>query len=89
MTPDAINGSFEAVGAVFITLSCIKLYGDKLVRGVSWIHMSFFMAWGYWNLFYYPHLDQWISFWGGVAIVAANTVYVSQLVYYTRRERIK
>src|SRR6185436_15953847 len=24
---------------------------------------------GFWNLFYYPHLDQWLSFAGGVLIV--------------------
>lgn len=86
MTPDMINGLFEASGCVFIALSILKLRKEKLVRGVSWVHMSFFMVWGFWNLFYYPHLDQWISFWGGVGIVTANTLYVTQLIYYTRWE---
>lgn len=86
MTPDAINGSFEWFGAFFIYLSCIKLYRDKVVRGVSWLTMSFFMTWGFWNLYYYPHLDQWISFAGGVGIVLTNTIYVGQLIYYTRKE---
>ncbi len=86
MTPDLINGFFEFAGTGFIILSCRKLYRDKMVRGVSWIHMSSFMAWGFWNLYYYPHLEQWISFWGGIGIVTANTFYVMQLVYYTGTE---
>lgn len=80
--PDLINGTLEACGALFIFLSVRKLYQDKCVRGVSWLHAGFFAVWGYWNLFYYPHLDQWFSFFGGVAIVATNTFWLAQLIYY-------
>lgn len=86
MTPDMINGLFEGLGTLFILTSVVKLYNEKLVRGVSWVHMSFFMTWGFWNLYYYPHLEQWWSFVGGIGIVVANTVYVGQLLYYTWRE---
>ena len=85
--PDAINGTFEAMGAFFILLSVRKLYRDKRVRGVSWVHAGFFATWGYWNLYYYPYLDQWLSFWGGVGIVLANSIWLGQLIYYTIRER--
>ena len=87
MWPDIVNGSFEFLGAPFITLSVIKLYKDKKVQGVSWLHAGFFAVWGYWNLFYYPHLDQWFSFAGGVAIVAVNSIWLLQLIYYTRRNK--
>ena len=86
MSPDVINGLYEALGCVFIYMSIRKLRQDKIVRGVSWLHMSFCMTWGFWNLFYYPHLEQWYSFWGGVGIVTANTYYVFQLLYYDRLE---
>lgn len=87
ITPDLINGTFESLGAFFILQSVIKLHRDKVVRGVSWLHSGFFAAWGYWNLFYYPHLDQWFSFVGGVGIVAANTFWLGQIIYYTRKEK--
>ncbi len=87
LLPDLINGTLEALASLFIVVSCIKLHADKLVRGISWSTMAFFTAWGYWNLFYYPHLDQWISFWGGVSLVVANTVWFGQVLYYLRRER--
>lgn len=85
--PDLINGIFESCGMFFILLSCIKLYKDKKVRGVSWIHAGFFATWGYWNLFYYPHLGQMISFIGGIGVVTMNTIWLFQMFYYIRQER--
>ena len=67
----------------------MQLYRDKCIRGVHWSATLFFASWGYWNLFYYPHLDQWWSFSGGVSIVAANTVWVAQMFYYGRKEAIR
>ncbi len=86
MSIDLINGIFESLGALFIMLSVFKLGREKLVRGVSYWHISFFMMWGFWNLFYYPSLFQWYSVTGGAFLVAANIVYVVQLLYYTRKE---
>jgi len=79
---DLINGIFEIFGGVFLMLNCFKLYKDKRVQGVSISVTVFFTAWGFWNLFYYPSLDQWASFFGGVLLVAANSVWVSMAIYY-------
>lgn len=87
MTPDIINGLFELFGAAFIGLSIKKLAKDKQVHGVSWIHAAFFAAWGYWNLYYYPHLDQYASFVGGIGVVAANTIWLAQLIYYSNKNK--
>jgi hypothetical protein len=80
--PDLINGIFECSGGVFISMSIVKLYHDKAVRGVSWPHVAFFSSWGFWNLYFYPYLEQWLSFVGGAALVAANTIWLGQIVYY-------
>jgi hypothetical protein len=87
--PDLINGTFESCGAFFIFQSVLKLHRDKMVRGVSWLHSGFFAVWGYWNLFYYPHLEQWVSFVGGIGIVSTNTFWLCQIVYYTRQEKAR
>ncbi len=84
MTPDIINGLFEFVGAAFIWLSIRRLYTDKKVAGVSWIHVSFFTAWGAWNIFYYPHLGQMWSLAGGIAVVVSNIVWLAGLLYYPK-----
>ena len=86
MIPDIVNGSFELLGAPFIFLSILKLQKEKNVKGVSWPHVMFFTAWGFWNLFYYPQLNQWVSFAGGILIVIANSIWVSQIIYYLRKE---
>lgn len=87
--PDLINGVFESSGSLFILLSIIKLHRQKIVRGVSWIHAGFFAGWGYWNLYYYPYLGQWLSFAGGLAIVTANTFWLGQLIWYTQKEKFQ
>ena len=87
MSLDLFNGMFEFLGALFIFLSIIKLYKEKKVRGVSWMHVGYFTSWGIWNLFYYPHLGQWTSFFGGVAIVIVNLVWLCQIMYYIFLER--
>jgi hypothetical protein len=85
--PDFINGCFELSGGWFIWQSVKKLYHDKQVRGVSWKPVTFFSVWGYWNMFYYPHLDQWMSFLGGLGIVTTNTIWAGQILYYLYLER--
>lgn len=84
ITPDLVNGVFELFGSVLIWMSIRKIMVDKCSRGVSVIHISFFSCWGFWNLFYYPHLDQWISFVGGISIVVANTIWAVLMFKYRR-----
>lgn len=82
---DIINGCFELFGGFFICLSIVKAHRDKCVRGVSWAHAGFFTVWGWWNLLYYPSLGQWVSFVGGIVIVVCNSVWLGQLIYYSKK----
>ncbi len=84
---DLVNGLYEGCGGFIILLSIIKLHKDKMVRGVHILTTAFFMSWGWWNLYYYPHLGQWVSWVGGLLIVTANSFWVGQMIYYTRKER--
>lgn len=81
--PDLINGSFEAVAALFTLNHCRVLLRDRAVAGVSIASMAFFTLWGVWNLWFYPHLGQTWSFAGGVLLVAANAVYVVLLCRFS------
>ncbi len=86
-TPDAINGIYETVGGFVLLLHCRQLYKDKKVRGVSLWPTLFFFTWGIWNLYYYPHLNQWWSFAGGIGLVCANCLWSCMLVYYLWKEK--
>lgn len=83
---DTLNALFELFGALFVVLSIRKVYKDKVVRGISWLHCSFFAAWGYWNLYYYMAMNSPLSWWAGILLALTNTVYVVMLIYYTKRE---
>ena len=78
-----MNGAFELLGGIVLFQNCRRLYQDKVLKGVDWRVTVFFSAWGYWNLYYYPSLDQWASFVGGIGIVAVHTFWVTLAVYYT------
>lgn len=82
---DLTNGAFELFGAFALWGNVRAIRRDKSVRGVDWRATAFFTSWGLWNLYYYPSLDQWASFGGGVAIVAVNTVWLGYAFKYRRR----
>jgi membrane protein YdbS with pleckstrin-like domain len=85
VTPDAINGLFEACGALFVALNVRRVLKDKRVAGVSPVCVTFFVVWGYWNLYFYPHLDQWWSTCAAGAVALVNTAWLAGLVYYGRK----
>ncbi len=84
---DIGNSIFELIGGLLQVRNAYQIWKDKQVKGVYWPAWLFFTFWGYWNLYYYPSLDQWLSFAGGILIALANTVWVSLAWYYTRPER--
>ena len=82
--PDLINGIFETVGGVTIFLNCWRLYKDKEVKGVIWQLTIFYTLWGFYNIYYYPHLDQWLSFVGGLFMVIGNALWIAQVIWYLK-----
>jgi len=84
---DFINGMFELCGGLFILNNCFRIHKDKMVKGISILSTVFFCSWGYWNLYFYPSLNQWISFCGGLLIVLTNTWWVIAALYYTHKNK--
>ncbi len=80
--PDLINGLFELSGSAFIWLNIRRVLQDRQVKGVSIVTTTFFTSWGVWNMYFYPHLGQWVSFCAGFTIVIANTIYIYLLYKY-------
>ncbi len=84
MNLDIINGLFELFGSIVIWLSVTKILKDKKSRGISFYQVGFFNTWGFWNLYYYPSLDQWASFFAGLVLVAGNTVWFALILKYRK-----
>lgn len=85
MSPDLINGLIELLAAGFILNHCRVLVRDQEVRGISKLSMVFFTLWGAWNMIFYPLLGQWWSFAGGIAVVAANALWLTLVMKYRLR----
>ena len=88
MWEDSVNGMFEFYSGFFILLHCVKMFQDKKIRGVSLLAAIYFTAWSYWNLHYYPNLNQWWSFAGGAFTTLCHTIWFSMIIYYLRRENM-
>lgn len=86
MKPDYINGALEFGGSITLWLNVLALYRAKQVRGVHWGGAAFFTCWGAWNLYYYPALEQWVSFFGGLSVVGANATWLALALYYRSRK---
>lgn len=82
--PDILNGIFEAGLSIFLWKGVLALRRDKEVRGFYWPTVVWTTAWGFYNLYFYPHLDQWASFWGGMFVVMANLTWLAHVAYYSR-----
>lgn len=87
MNADLVNGLFQLGAALFIFNHCRVLYRDKLVRGVSIFSTIFFLVWGFWNLWYFPFLEQVISTIAAVAVTIANILYTYMMAHYLRKEK--
>lgn len=85
--PDLINGLFEFAGALAGGINIVTLLKHKQARGFAPLAYFYFTAWGLWNCFYYPHLNQWISLLGTIAITISNGAYAGLAVYFIRRNR--
>lgn len=88
MIPDMVNGGFELFGFVAGLHNCAGVYKDKEVKGVRLGPTVFFVLWGCWNLYYYPHLHQLASFVGSALLTATNVVYGVMLWWYARATKV-
>jgi len=84
MTPDIMNGTLELGGGLFLLKNVLQLHRDKVTRGVHWAPTAYFAFWGLWNLYYYPHLEQWFSVSGAAFLVSVNLFWFGQMMYYRR-----
>ncbi len=91
MTPDAINAAFELLGAAFVWMNAYVLWRDFEIKGVYWPGQIFFTLWGFWNLYYYPGLDQWLSFYAGIVLVTGNVLwsYMAIKIRYFKKMKIE
>jgi len=89
MTPDIINGLFEFIGGLSIGLHIRDLYKQKKVAGVSIFPIVLFTSWGFWNIFFYSNLLLWLSFTGGIVMCLLNSIWLGQLIYYTKFYKAK
>jgi hypothetical protein len=82
LTNDMINGALEFGGSLFLFRNCWMLYEDKVVKGVSPWATFYFFSWAVWNLFFYPSLNQYWSWIGGMCIGLSQFVWIVLALWY-------
>jgi hypothetical protein len=89
MTPDHINALFEAGGALLLTMNVVQLYRDRRLAGVRLAPVIWFQAWGAFNLWFYWRVGLTSSWFAGIAVFTANTVWVSMAIWFSRNREIQ
>lgn len=84
MSPDLVNAGFEAVGGLALSRNLAAILRHRSVRGVSIAPTVFFTAWGFWNLYFYPAVGQWSSFFAGLLPAIINVAWLFLALRYRR-----
>lgn len=84
MLADYVNAAFEACASLAILNHARAVWVSKQARGVSMVSTCFFTAWGFWNVYYYPHLGQRFSFYAGIAVLFAQGAWLG-IIWYVRQ----
>lgn len=69
-------------GLVAVLFNIAAIQRDRQVRGVSVFTVLFFTVWGFWNVYYYPHLNQIYSGMIAGCLAVGNLVYFSLILKY-------
>lgn len=84
MNSDLVNGIIEFVGGCFLWLNVWRITKDKDIKGIHWGSVMFWTAFGSWNIYYYPSINQWFSFYGSIFVFLGNTTWVILCFYYKK-----
>jgi hypothetical protein len=86
MTADALNGTFEFTGSLLTFNNVRHVIIDRGYAGIWWPAIVFFLSWGLWNLWFYPHLGQTWSFFGGAMLCTANIAWAGVMLAYGKKK---
>ena len=83
---DFINAAFEVSGALLTWMNVRRVWQDRGYAGIYAPAILLFTSWGFWNLYYYAHLQQWWSVMATVVMVTANCAWLGSMVYFGKKQ---
>ena len=82
---DIVNACFEGGGACLLCMNIRRLVKDKRLAGVSLVPTVWCNLWGFWNVWFYHVMGTTASFYAGIGVLTANTVWVGLALFYRFR----
>jgi hypothetical protein len=73
---DLVNALFQTGAALGSWLNYFVLKKDRYVRGTYWPLYLVFVGWGWWNVFYFSFLGQWLSFFTNILTLVGNMAWL-------------
>lgn len=87
MTPDLINASFEIGASAIIWYNVHRILKDKEVKGLEWKTWIFYAVWGMYDfIYYYPHLEQTLSFYAAIFLSVGNWTWIGLAFKYRKKK---
>lgn len=87
LSNDFLNALFEFVGAIAVWMNIWVYAKDRSVKGVYWPMSIFYCLWGGFNLWYYPSLNQWFSFYAGILVFVGNFIWLIWVLFDIYKDR--
>jgi hypothetical protein len=85
ISPDVGMGVFQTAAAVLNARTCIRLYRDKHVAGISATTVGFYTVANFYNLYFWSALGQWFAVFPGVPMASLNLLWVCMAFHYRHR----
>ena len=85
ISPDLINAAFEVFGSLATWGTFAAIRKDKGYAGIRLPIMAFFTSWGFWNLYFYAHLIQWVSLVASLSLTGGNVAVIIAMLWYGRK----
>jgi hypothetical protein len=82
MTGDMGNATFQALNVACILRNIHALWRDREVKGVRASNTIFFLAWGFWNVWFYAHNGFWWSWTAGLMVITANCFWLTLVLAF-------
>jgi hypothetical protein len=79
---DSVNAGFELACAILLWLNVRTLYRDKQIKGIALSPNFLYLGAGLWDLYYYPFLNQWISFVACLVYTTGFSLWLGMAVWY-------
>ncbi len=84
---DITNGFFVIMGSIAIWFDVRQIIIDQGSAGIHPNVMAFFTMWSIWDIYYYIHIDQWVSLISQIPLTLGTLAWFLLMLFYNKKNK--